>query len=353
MKTLSSMDFRTASMITGLVSIFSASALAAAAAPRSYDEGLPSDLPAAERPFETAQIFNRPPVDIDDDPQGPGGDPAGLAMRIDRLERELRLLTGRIEEIQHDMRRLAEQARGASQDATIRPPNASSATSAPTNAPIEPGLAPQGGLHRGDAFDPSRDPAAPGAPRPLGSTPPSAPLTGPLSTQARMATTREPGAPLDITNGRLNQDAGVPPSAANSAEGIAALPSPPGPKDEYEIAVSYLHKGQYETAEKGLSAFIAKNPKSRYAPGAIFNLGESYFLRRRHREAAEKYLEISAKYASSPEAPDALLRLGQSLNALGAKEQACASFSEIGAKYPNASPRIKEAAQRESKKTPC
>jgi tol-pal system protein YbgF len=367
---MGSMAFRIASQFAALMSAFSGAALAADADAWSRVERLEGSLSTIERRFESAQLFNRPPGDIDGESQSPSGDSTGLSIRIDRLERELRLLTGRVEEIQHDIQRLDEQARKTQQETGTRPSSAAGATSAPPSiaAPIMGAPTTQGGApHRGDAFDPTRDPTAVGAPKPLGSTPPSAPLTG--SAQPRTSTTtpstisepsptlsRELGAPLDITHGRAAQDAAPAPppiGASNAPETMAALPSPTGPKDEYEIAVSYLHKGQYETAEKTLAAFLAKNPKSRFTPGATFYLGESYFFRGRHREAAEKYLEISAKYASSPQAPDALLRLGQSLNALGAKEQACASFSEIGAKYPNAAAKIKEAVQRESKKVPC
>jgi tol-pal system protein YbgF len=308
--------------------------------------------------FRLAQIYNRPPADIDAVDAG-GGEVAHLTLRIDRLEREIRLLTGRIEELQHTIQRLEEtrklQPDSAPQASVSAPPGSPSGAAMSSNAAA-------GQLKRGDAFDPAREPAAVGAPRPLGSTPPSAPLTTPLATQAARNAVdqglpdavppmpRDPGAPLDLPPGGPGVDP-APPSAP--ADASAALPAPPGPKDEYEVALSYLHKGQYETAEKGFSAFLSKNPKSRLAPAATFNLGESYFLRGRHREAAEKYLEVSSKYASSAQAPDALLRLGQALIVLGAKEQACASFSEIGAKYPNAPPRTKEAAQRERKKIPC
>lgn len=362
------MAFRIASQFAALMFAFCGAALAADADAWSRVERLEGDLSTIERHFELAQLFNRPPADIDGESQGPSSDSAGLSVRIDRLERELRLLTGRVEEIQHDIQRLDEQARKTQLETATRPSSAAGATSAPPTvaAPIVGAPATQGGApHRGDAFDPTRDPTAVGAPKPLGATPPSAPLSG--STQPRTTTpsttseasptlSRELGAPLDITHGRAAQDAPPAPppvGASNAPEAVAALPAPPGPKDEYEIAVSYLHKGQYETAEKTLAAFLAKNPKGRFTPGATFYLGESYFFRGRYREAAEKYLEISAKHASSPQAPDALLRLGQSLYALGAKEQACASFSEIGAKYPNASAKIKEAVQRESKKVPC
>jgi tol-pal system protein YbgF len=206
---------------------------------------------------------------------------------------------------------------------------------------------------RGDAFDPASDPAAPGAPRPIGAAPPSAPLnTAPrAAAPASPAPLREPGQPLDITPGRLAPDAAAP--GPQAPPEIAAEPPLPGPKEDYDQAVASLRAGQYEAAEKSLTVFLAKNSKSKYAPAATLNLGESFFLRGRHREAAEKYLDVTAKYAQSAQAPEAMLRLGQSLNALGAKEQACASFAEIGLKYPGAPARIRDAASRESKKLQC
>lgn len=115
-----------------------------------------------------------------------------------------------------------------------------------------------------------------------------------------------------------------------------------------------LKQGQYDAAERGFSDFLAKNPKSPLAASAVYNLGETYYLRARHREAAEQFLKISTAYPSSPRAPEAMLRLGQSLNAIGgAKEQACAAFGEVGRKYPNASANIRAAAEREAKKHQC
>jgi tol-pal system protein YbgF len=163
------------------------------------------------------------------------------------------------------------------------------------------------------------------------------------------APVREAGQPLDIAHGRLVGDAS-PPAELTAAP---AEPAPPGPKEEYEEAVATLKAGKFEAAEKSLIAFLAKNPKSKFAPAATFNLGESFFLRGRHREAAEKYLEISQKYGQSAQAPDALLRLGQSLGAMGARDQACASFGEIGVKYPGSAGRVREAAEREIKKLQC
>ncbi len=277
---------------------------------------------AAEPRIEVAQMYNRPPVDEPDD-AGLERD-AGLSPRIDRLERQLRTMTGTIEELQHSVRVLEEQLRAARQD----------------NAHL--GAAPPAAAERrGDALDSANA----GAPRPLGQTAPSAPLT---SAPHAGAPVREAGAPLDLT----------PPALKGEAQPVV-IPAPDGAsaqsavKDEYDQAVALVSSGQYENAEKSLTVFLAKYSKTKYAPAATYGLGESFFLRGRHREAAEKYLEISTKYPQSKQAPDAMLRLGQSLAALGAREQACASFAEIGVKYPGSPVRTRDAALRESKKLQC
>jgi len=290
---------------------------------------------AAETRIEIAQIYNRPPIDEPDD--APPERDAGLAPRIDRLERQLRNMTGTIEELQHSVRVLEEQLRAARQDGA-RP------DAAHGGAPL-PAAPPAVADRRGDALD-SANPNGAGAPRPLGQTTPSAPLTPPPRAVAA-APAREPGAPLDLTPPGLK---GAQPAVIPAPEGAPAQPTV---EDEYEQAVGLMRTGQYESAEKSLTAFLAKNAKSKFAPAATYGLGESFFLRGRHREAAEKYLEISTKYPQAKQAPDAMLRLGQSLEALGAREQACASFAEIGVKYPGSSARVRDAAQRESKKLQC
>lgn len=348
-----------------------AALLLAPNAPAIASEGLFPNL-------RLTQLFNRPPpppADIDGEPAGRGGPSnADLVVRIDRLERLNRELTGQIEQLQFQLRKLEEQQRGlgpvasaptapgAPQVATARPgPGASTpaAIGAPTviGAPASHGAATpteQTRLRRSDAFDPQRNPDAPGAPRQLGTTLPSAPLQTPQ--QAGLSGPlggRDPGEapnpmkPLDL-GGPRPAAPGVPDAGGTQ---VAAAP-PMSLKEEYEQAASLLKQGQYDGAQKGFEGFIAKHGRSRYAPDAVFGLGESFFQRGRHREAAEQFLKISTNYANSARGPEAMLRLGQSLNALGAKEQACASFAEIGRKYPGASNTIR-AADRESKKISC
>jgi tol-pal system protein YbgF len=125
------------------------------------------------------------------------------------------------------------------------------------------------------------------------------------------------------------------------------------PKDEYDLAYGYVLRKDYALAEESLRAFLKKHPGDRLVADANYWLGESLFQRQRYREAAESFLNVSTKHESSAKAPDSLLRLGQSLAALKEKEAACATLGEITRKYPKATANVKQAAERELKRTGC
>jgi len=382
------------------------------ARPAARLDQLEAEIATARTTLELAQGYGVPPADIGDADElpytRPQQGPAGVTVRIDRLENQVRQINGQIEQLQFETRRLSEQLRKFQEDVDFRfqdvggraapagaggPKPAQKRTDAPESV-IEPGVEPQRFAttapssaragRRADAFNPDDDPNAPGAPRPLGSQAAPSPdgrtsgLSAARTPQARSETAgldqNDPDAPLDLSGGRLHAEQHSPAPVAPTAKPtpgnapLAAIASPGGVtaggtviagapanpvKEEFDLALGYYRQKEYENAEKSFAAFLQKNPKGKMASDATYYLGESFFQRGRQREAAEQYLKISTQYANSPRAPDALLRLGQSLQALGAKEQACATFGEIVRKYPNASAAVKAGAEREAKRAQC
>ncbi len=298
-----------------------------------------------------------------------------LASRVDRLEAALRDLTGTIEQLQYrnqqleqEVRRLEAAGQGAdgSPLASAPPPPpppgapysapAPIAATAPATiaaaAPIEqpPAAAPSGG-RRADVFDPTLNPGAPGAPRPLGistaANEPPPPYEPPAAA---------PGAPLDLS-ARSAPGAALPgpPPRTPSATGAmqATLPPSNTPRDEYDLAYGYVLHRDYGLAADTFRAFLRRYPSDRMAPEAQYWLGESLFQQQQYREAAESFLAVSTKYETTARAPEALLRLGQSLAALGEKEAACASLGEVLRKYPRAALNIRQSVEREQKRVRC
>ena len=299
--------------------------------------GAPSNAAADDgRAWVAAQLA--PPGEIPDVDEPDSADASNFVVRLNRLEAELRHARGEIEQLQNRNQRLEDELRRFRDDVEFR----LSGTRPPAAPPVE---TPK--LKGGDAFDPAANPTALGAPRPLGSTPPSAPLSNGLEFK------RPAGAPLDI-------GAHPPPTAS------VPLPAPSGPmiqgsgldfadapRRQYAAAVEAYKAGQYDVAEAGLKAFLGENSGHKLTPDALFLLGESYMQRSRPRDAAEQYLKLSTDFAKSPRAPEGMLRLGQALALLGNGEQACATFAEVGKRYPTASGSVRRSVEREMQKNHC
>jgi tol-pal system protein YbgF len=356
-----------------------------------------------------AQNFGMPPGNVGNDspqggdnPQG-GGDDASLVVRVGQLEAQVRDLNGKIEQLQFANRQLQEQLQKFQADVEYRfqelshkggmkpLPKRSDASDPALNASAnvastDTHLAPQpNSSGRDDAFDPTKNPNAPGAPRSLGAVGPGGAAgagvpgggdagqpngqvasndDGPINLLSSAQSNDGGGASPQPNQATTSTTGGEPPRPNNgsSQNGYATTPggtviadaeSGDATKEELDVALGYIKQKDYDSAERSLTAFIAKNPKGRKTSDAIYYLGEAYYLRGRNREAAEQYLKISANYASSPRAPEAMLRLGEALHALGDKEQACAAFGEVPKRYPNAAASIKANAVREAKKAQC
>jgi tol-pal system protein YbgF len=296
---------------------------------------------------------NLPPGSIPLDDAVDSGDPAALVVRIDRLEDELRRANGQIEELQNQNLRLQEQFKRFREDVEFRLSGAKPAGGVAPPPPValsEP--PPVAKPRKGDAFDPGLDPNAPGAPRVIGSTAPSAPLGAPLEIERPKPIEIDRPKPLGIERptplGGAPKPAEAPPTIVTSGLDFADRP-----KEQFNAAVEAYKAGQYADAEAQLKAFLSANSTHRLAPDAIFFLGETYLQRLRPREAAEQYLKLSTDFSRSTRAPDGMMRLGQSLAMLGNSEQACATFAEVGKRYPTASSTVRKTVEREMQKDHC
>jgi tol-pal system protein YbgF len=309
---------------------------------------------------------------------------ADLVTRINRLESVIRQLTGNVEQLQYrnqqleqQVQRLQAELQGGTPGTSAAPPRPTAQYSPPpaappaaaapvvaavppaSSVPIEP--APSAS-RRGDAFDPTLNPNAPGMPRPLGtSTAATEPPPPPPVSDAPAPGPRQLGAPLDLSTlsapqaGAAASELPAPPPANPNATGAtqATLPPTNTPRDEYDLAYGYVLHKDYALATDTFRAFLRQYPSDRLAPEAQYWLGESLFQQQQYRDAAESFLAVSTKYETTARAPDALLRLGQSLAALGEKEAACASLGEVLRKYPHASLSVRQSVEREQKRGHC
>jgi tol-pal system protein YbgF len=301
-------------------------------------------------------------------------------MRIQQLENQLRQLTGQNEELQYRNRQLEDrlkllqggaQAAPGGQPAAAQPSVAAMPSAQPNPAyrqpPAQPGYdtqiaapapilqeepgVPAPGRRRGDAFDPSQNPNAPGVPHALGGG------QLPIANEAPVGAPggRGAGEPLDLSNTGSRDPGGAmpPPRGADTGTTLTTLPPSATPRDEFDLGIGYMERKDYALAEQTMRNFAQKYPSDPLMADSQYWLGESFFQRQQYRDAAESFLAVTTKFDKSAKAPDALLRLGQSLAALKEKEAACAAFGEVMRKYPRASAGVKTAVDREQKRFKC
>jgi tol-pal system protein YbgF len=313
--------------------------------------------------------------------------PSELLLRIERMENQLRQLTGQIEQMQYRNQQLEAALKRMQEDYDYRfqelgTRGGARAPARPTVAQPAPPAAPLPSGRRSDAFDPAENPNAPGAPRTLGTMAPSPAYPsaayptpaypprndGGTPTIMSEEPPRAVGAPLDL-NTLAGGAGGEPPPGRTMAPAAGALPPPRSPgstgpyavatapptssRETFDLGTGYLQRKDYALAEDTFREFLRKYPSDRLAAEAQYGLGESLFQRQSYQEAANAFVVLSKKYETSAKAPDALLRLGQSLAAINEKELACVAFGDLGRKYPRASPSVKQAVDREQKRVRC
>ena len=197
-------------------------------------------------------------------------------MRIQQLENQLRQLTGQNEELQYRNRQLEDRLRqlGAAPGGqpAVAQPNVAAIPAQPGPLPRQPPVqppppydqqiasppaiiqeppAPQPQTRRrGDAFDPSQNPSAPGAPRALG----GGQLPIPSEAVVGAPGGRGPGEPLDLGNtAGIPRDPGgplPPPRGPGATAALTTLPPSATPKDEFDLGIGYMQRKDYALAEE-------------------------------------------------------------------------------------------------------
>lgn len=235
---------------------------------------------------------------------------ARLDARITQLESDLRLVTGRTEELSFELEKLQRRVERLAADLEAQISELRQSRAAAGGAPPGPG--------GGDSVN--------DGPKVLTNEPP-APSPAP--------TAQEPPA--------ARRDEPAPPPAAGPAT----------PRELYAHGFSLMQKQDYAAAARSFEEFLKAYPNDPLADNARYWLGESFYARGDFGAAAAKFLDAYEQNKASGKAPDALLKLGLSLGKLGKTKEACATFRELSRAQPNAPQSIKDKAAQESRRLGC
>ena len=341
----------------------------------------------------------KPPAATVESLQGQSADSAQssarLQLRIQELERELRTLTGRLEEAGFQINTVTTRLDKLISDVDFRL-QALEQGAAGTQVGQAPGLqqpAPGGitatasvaqtvqpvpgqtvGNTGGTTVISSQGAVTQGAANAAtvtagGELPAGQQLLGQVSqTQLQASQTGQPVAQATAPPPVAQQTAALqpapPPAVPQAAPAPAAVQQtapaqtatvtlPAGSeKEQYQFAFNLL-RSDLAQAEAAFDAFLEQNPNGPFAGNAMYWLGETHYARSNFRDAAAVFVDAYTNYPDSPKASASLLKLGMSLGALGKSDAACASFSELKEKYADTDGRVLTRADQEAAKIGC
>ena len=279
----------------------------------------------------------------------PGAESGGnvavdMQVRMDRLEQQMRDLTGRLEDETNQVEQLRQRLEQVNSDIDVRlgqgqprqpdaqtqhPASGGYARAGPPSFPASPGMAPYGG-------PPPPPPPPPG----YGTLTPPGPEAGETAAY---------GAPAQLTPPRTGSAADAD---ALRPPGVGTLPSG-SPSAQYNAAFGLLRQADYEAAEEALRNFVRQHPTNPLAGNAQYWLGESYRKRGKYDQAAAAFADGYKRFPKGPKAADSLLGLGRSLADADQKHNACIALTQLDQDFPHASSAIRDRAAQEKKRLGC
>ncbi|MGH7045515.1 MAG: tol-pal system protein YbgF [Stellaceae bacterium] len=274
-----------------------------------------------------------------------GGDAAvDLQVRMDRLEQQMRDLTGRVEDETNAVQQLRQRIEQINSDIDVRLSQGQGQQTGPVAGPPPRGAAIAAG-------EPSDGPAP--EPPPYGRRPPADTLAPPGQTASfgalRPPSGRErpyPG-PADLTPPENGGSGGSlrPPGGDALPSGSASA--------QYNAAFGLLRRADYPAAEDALRSFVARHPNDPLAGNAQYWLGESFYARGQYTEAAAAFADGYKRYPRGAKATDGLLQLAMSLAHANQKHNACIALMQLDHDFPHQGSAVRSRATQEKKRLGC
>jgi tol-pal system protein YbgF len=305
----------------------------------AQDAGTQERLDRLERDLNMLQrqVYRGPPAAMA--APGSGGastTAADLEIRMERLESQMRDLTGHVEEIGNALDQLTQRVEQINSDFDVRFSQMGGVAAA---GPV-PG--------RSGAAGPP--PAANSSPKFAAESPPPGGLMPPGTV---VPAPSGGGAGLNPIFNTLSPPGAAP--SRPSTEPASTEPPPAGGSvnEQFNRAFGLVKQADYANAETALRAFIEAHPNDPLAGNAQYWLGQTYFARNKFPDAASAFAEGYKRFPKGSKAPEDLLYLGISLAKADQKKNACLALDQLAAAFPNPAPAIRERAGAEKKRIGC
>lgn len=122
---------------------------------------------------------------------------------------------------------------------------------------------------------------------------------------------------------------------------------------DLDRAITDVRQGRFDVAEDRLREFLTSYPGSPLASEAYLWLGEAQFVRGAVAEAAKSHLDGYKAAGPAEMRARNLYRLGVALGRLGQIKEACLTLREVDRQFPGAPADLRAAAAAEREKLRC
>lgn len=227
---------------------------------------------------------------------------AAAEIRFQELERELRRLTGQIEEQNYEIRRLKDEL------ADVRAQVEAQASAPVVQAP--PRLA--------------------------------QPLNPPVGVGA---------GEIELDDEVQKPDVGL--GSQTQTLGQLNQPKNGGAAQAYDYAYSFIKARDFARAEAEFAGFLQEHSESDLAGNAQYWFAETFYVRGDYDRAAREFASGYQRYPKGGKAASNLLKLGMSLKGMGKTGDACIAFKQLKGEYKGASVPVLKRAASEMGKIDC
>lgn len=128
---------------------------------------------------------------------------------------------------------------------------------------------------------------------------------------------------------------------------------PADPEAAYAYASDFLITSDYARAEIAFARFLETYPNHPRAADARFRLGEVYLASSKNSQAAETFIAFLRAYPNSARSAEAYLKLGTAFSRLNQTSEACKVFKTLKSKYPTAAPAVIQRTDVEMQRISC
>jgi tol-pal system protein YbgF len=315
-------------------------------AARSQDRAIQDRLDRLERDLSMLQrqVYRGSAPSIN---PGSGG-AVDAELRMDRLEAQMRELTGRVEDAANGVEQLRRRLEQINADIEVRfNQSPGQPRGAPPNSHAAAGITDS--VSTGSIAMRGPTPSATSAPsrQPAGFMPPGTLVPPPQDPPTGTGTLTPPGLPQP----------GAERASAGTVGGLRSPPSSGSPagsiSEQYNYAFSFIKQADYPAAEEALKVFVRQHPDDALASNAQYWLGETFFVRHKYAEAVGAFADGYKRYPKGAKAADDLLKLGMSLSRANQKQNACVALAQLDRDFPNPGSAIRDQAAKEKKQLGC